>query len=325
DEAAVVLVLHHVLADGIAALAILSDLAGPASAGEAGFPRPLPGWAALLADNLTGRLRGLARLPQRAARLVAGVAVLRTPTARAAPTSLNRPTGGRRRMATVHCPLDEALAVARAHGATINDLVLVVIAEALGGLAAARGERLPSVVVSVPVSSRRATSGTDLGNQTGVMPVSVPASGDRVVRLRTVAAVTRRAKALPAAASTALLGPWFRWLARLGLFRWFTDHQRLVHTFATNLRGPAQRLRLGGLEATGLVPMSVTTGNIAAAFATLSYAGDLGITIMADPEALPELDRLRDGLDTALRGFLAIRPVAAPGALGAPGGGGPER
>ena len=40
--------------------------------------------------------------------------------------------------------------------------------------------------------------------------------------------------------SAALLGPLFRLLARTGLLRAFVNRQRLVHTFATNLRGPAE-------------------------------------------------------------------------------------
>jgi len=312
-EAAVVLVLHHVLADGVAALAILADLARPqAAAGAGGFPRPLPGARALLADNLRGRAAGVVALPSRLVRLVAAVAVLRTPTTRAAPTSLNRPTGPRRRVATVSCSLADALALARSQGATVNDLVLAVIAEALSGLAASRGEVLPDVVISVPVSARRTASSNDLGNRTGVMPVSVPATGARGDRLRSVAAVTRRAKSLPAAASAAVLGPWFRWLAGLGLFGWFTDRQRLVHTFATNLRGPTEPFRLGTLEVTGIVPLTVTTGNITAAFATFSYAGDLGITIIADPDTLGDLDQLHARVEAALAGFLAGDLTSGP-------------
>ena len=78
-----------------------------------------------------------------------------------------------------------------------------------------------------------------------------------------------------------------------------------------------------------MVPMSVTTGNITAAFATLSYAGELGITIVADPETMTELDSLRTGLDEALRGFLAeataASPVADPVMVPSPHAGGRTR
>lgn len=303
DEAALVVVLHHVLADGMAALAILQELVSGA-VGEPPGPLPVaPSRRALLGDNLRGRLTGLREVPDRWVRLVAAVAVLGSRSAPAARTSLNRPTGTRRHVLVVACSLAEARAAARAAGATINDLALAVIAEGFAGLAASRGERLDHVVISVPVSARRSAESDTLGNQVGVVPLSIPASGAR--RLRTIAELTARAKRLPPAASSAIIGPGFRWLARLGLFRWFTDHQRLVHTFASNLRGPAEPIRLAGLEVSRIVPLSVTTGNIDVAFGTFSYAGELSIIMTADPELVPDLGCLESLLREALTSHLA--------------------
>lgn len=313
-EAALVLVVHHVLADGIAALAILSDLAGdhPAATDPA-FPRPLPSRRALLADNLRGRVRGVLALPQKMASLLGALAVLRSRGDPAARTSLNRPTGPRRRYTSVWCDLAPALGATRAAGATINDLTLAAIAQALRQVLAARGEQVDRFVISVPFSARRSTHAGDLGNQSGVVPLSIPAAGDGPGRLREIAALTRRAKGLPRAAANAVLGPGFRGLARLGLFGWFIDRQRMVHTFATNLRGPAEPLELAGREVTEIVPLSVTTGNITVAFATFSYAGRLGITITADPDVFPELDMLRDAVAAALDAFLSSEPDGPPG------------
>ena len=61
-----------------------------------------------------------------------------------------------------------------------------------------------------------------------------------------LAAITRQRKTAAKGTSVALLGPLFRLLGRTGLLRWFVNHQRLVHTFATNLRGPAQPLTFAG-------------------------------------------------------------------------------
>ncbi len=310
DEAALVIVLHHVLADGMAALAILRELASDI-VGEP--PSPLaaaPGRRALLGDNLRGRLTGLRELPDRLVRLVAAVAVLGSRGTPAARTSLNRPTGVRRRVLVVACSLAQARSAARAAGATINDLALAVIAEGFAGLAASRGERLDHVVISVPVSARRSAESDALGNQVGVIPLSIPASGDRARRLRSIAGLTARAKRLPPAASSAIIGPGFRWLGRLGLFRWFTNRQRLVHTFASNLRGPAEPIRLAGLEVGRIVPLSVTTGNIAVAFGTFSYAGELSLIVTADPDLVPDLGRLESLLRQALAAHLgAERPA----------------
>ena len=42
---------------------------------------------------------------------------------------------------------------------------------------ASRGEQLDLVTASVPVSARQATTGGQLGNQVGVMPVALPTGG----------------------------------------------------------------------------------------------------------------------------------------------------
>ncbi len=92
--------------------------------------------------------------------------------------------------------------------------------------------------VSVPFSERRGATTGELGNRSGVIPIRVPGAGDPARRLRFVAEGTRRAKRSSPGATTALLGPFFRLLARTGLFQWFVDRQRLIHTFVSNLRGP---------------------------------------------------------------------------------------
>src|SRR5918994_3950834 len=65
-----VIVLHHVVADGIAGLAILQHLVdAPAGTDDTAagatraFPRPRPPWALLASDALRSRLHGLTRLP----------------------------------------------------------------------------------------------------------------------------------------------------------------------------------------------------------------------------------------------------------------------
>jgi diacylglycerol O-acyltransferase len=60
--------------------------------------------------------------------------------------------------------------------------VLAAVAGALRTLLAARGERLGEVTLTVPVAARRMTSGGELGNQIGIMPVTVPATGDLSTR-----------------------------------------------------------------------------------------------------------------------------------------------
>jgi hypothetical protein len=219
---------------------------------------------------------------------------------RPARSSLNEPTGPLRRFATVRVDLDPIRSAAHAHHATVNDVVLSSIAAALHRLLATRGEQVDQFVISVPFSARRDTSARDLGNQSGVIPLRVCGVGDPVRRLRSLAETTRAAKREQPAASNALLGPLFRGLARVGLYGWFINHQRLIHTFVTNLRGPQMRLSFLGCPIKSITALSVATGNVTVSFAVLSYAGSLTITLIADPRACPDLSQLQDALKEEL-------------------------
>jgi hypothetical protein len=202
--------------------------------------------------------------------------------------------------------------LAHREGATVNDVVLAAVGGALAAALADRGEAVPpNFVVSVPVSARRVTDGQTLGNQVGVMPVAVPSSGAPLTRLAGVVAARRRHQEGPAGASAVLLGPVFRLIAALGLFRWFIERQHLIHTFVTNLRGPDVRLQFLDHEVTRVVPLTSVAGNVTVAFAVLSYAGTLGITVVADPTTCPDLRALRDRVEHELGTLVAEgdRPV----------------
>ncbi|SDJ86624.1 acyltransferase, WS/DGAT/MGAT [Cryobacterium psychrotolerans] len=303
QEAALIIIFHHVLADGIGGLAVLASLVdgAPAGAGRP-FPRPMPSVRRLVADAAGRRLGSLQRLPAVLARLGGAVTELRPGTQeRLPPNSLNRPTGARRRFLSIRVELDRVRGAAHAHGATVNDVVLTAIGGALHRLLERRGERVDRFVLSVPFSERRQTNAGDLGNRSGVIPIGVTGVGDPLERLTMVEAATRAAKRAPPGASTALLGPFFRLLARLGLFQRFVDRQRLIHTFVTNLRGPSERLAIFGCPIAAIVPLSVATGNVTVSFAALSYAGTLAITLTADPDACPDLPVLGDLLAEELR------------------------
>jgi hypothetical protein len=186
----------------------------------------------------------------------------------------------------------------------VNDVVLSAIAAALHRLLESRGEHVDRFVISVPFSTRRHASADDLGNQSGVIPLPVTAVGDPAQRLRSLAETTRAAKRAQRGASTALLGPFFRLLAAAGLYRWFIDHQRLIHTFVSNLRGPESRLSFLHCPITSIVPLSTASGNVTISFAVLSYAGSLTVTLVADPDTCSDLSGLRDALEEEL-GVLA--------------------
>ncbi|MGZ4749824.1 MAG: wax ester/triacylglycerol synthase domain-containing protein [Oryzihumus sp.] len=291
---ALVLVMHHVVSDGVGGLAVLGALADatqhpPARAGHPARPTT----RVLLRDAWTARAAAVRRMPLAGRRVAAAATELGLQRVRlAARTSLNVRTGPRRRLLVVSVPLAGVRAAAHQHGATVNDEVVSAIGGALGDLVAARGEPLAELVVSVPVSARTQTSASQLGNQVGAMPVTVDLRADRAERLRRVAALTAARRAAQRGGSAALLVPAFRLLATLGLFRLFVDHQRLVHTFVSDLRGPVERWAIAGVPVEAVVPVAPTPGNVTVSFGVLSYAGTLAVAVLADPERVPDLDVL---------------------------------
>ena len=65
-------------------------------------------------------------------------------------------------------------------------------------------------------------------------------------------------------------------------------------------RGPDQELRFGGVRITEVIPITTIAGNVALSFAAISYAGGMVVTIMADPDRLPDLKQLVSALQHEL-------------------------
>jgi diacylglycerol O-acyltransferase len=303
-EAALVVVLNHVLADGVGGLAVLARLVDEgAGAAEVPFPRPRPGTGTLVRDAFAARLQAVLRAGAALRTLRASTSAgggLHPP--RAAPCSLVGPTGRRRRIAVVRADLAPLRAGAHRHGASVNDAVLVVVAGALRRLLLARGEAVETFVITVPVSGRAAGDGSALGNAVSPMLVAVPATGELSARLSRVANQVRATKAAAAGPPPiALLGAVFRPLAALGAYRWFMNHQRRMHTLVSHVRGPAEPVTFGGTPVRAAIPLSVgESGNLTVVFEVLSYAGGLTISVLADAGRCPDLDVLVDGLRAGL-------------------------
>jgi WS/DGAT/MGAT family acyltransferase len=302
-------VMDHVLADGVAGLAVLGTLVdqaaeiAPARADR--FPAPAPRARDVAADAWRGRLRRAGPAERGAPRRARGLRRIREgmaelggtrPPRRVPATSLNRPVGPRRRLDVVAVDLAAVRDLGHAHGGTVNDVVLAAVAGALRTMLAARGEQLGEVTITVPVAARAAAAGGELGNQIGIMPVTVPATGDFGTRIGRTAEITRERKSRARGASAALFVPAFLLLARVGLLRWFARHQRAVQTFVTNLHGPEDPLTFGGAAVRAIIPIPSTTGNVTVTFAAMSYAGTLRITVLSDPARTPDAPALAAAL-----------------------------
>jgi diacylglycerol O-acyltransferase / wax synthase len=301
---ALMVVVHHVLVDGIGGLAVLANFvdhaASPASA--ATFPRRPPSAGHLAVDAFRERLRAVSRIPAAWHRLrvsmAAGGGLM---PVRATPCSLVAPTGPRRRFAVVRAELAPLRAAARRHDGTVNDAVLTAVAGALQRVLTARGESVDTISIAVPVAGRRSASASELGNQVGPMLVTV-AGSDTATRLRRVGAEVRARKESAAGPPPiAVLGTLFRAAAALGAYRWYMNHQGRMHTLVSSVRGPEQPITFGGSRVQAIIPAAVgEAGNMTASFEVLSYAGTVTITAMVDPDRFPDLSTLTEGLHAEL-------------------------
>ena len=163
------------------------------------------------------------------------------PPRRLPPTSLNRPTGPQRRLDVVAADLAAIRDLGHAHGGTVNDMILAVIAGALRALLASRGEQLDLLTVSVPVSARQAVTGGQLGNQVGVMPVALPASGGLAARVTRIAAITARgARPQPAARRRRCSDRPFRLLAPPGCSAGSSTASGSIRAFVAHAARPGR-------------------------------------------------------------------------------------
>ena len=205
-----------------------------------------------------------------------------------ADTSLNRVIGPSRRLALIRASAIDLRHVARLHGATVNDVLLTVIAAGLRAVLAARGERTDGVTmrVFVPVSLRGRLRGTVQGNRVSQMAVPLRLDiADPARRLRWVAAETAERKRR----ARTTLEPLFR----IGLVRRLmlaAIIRQRVNVTTASLTGPRQPLYLAGARVLELFPFVNLIGNQPLGVGALSYAGALEIGVVADADAYPDLD-----------------------------------
>jgi WS/DGAT/MGAT family acyltransferase len=303
-RAGLVLVLHHVLADGLGGLAILGRLVDRADFGPArAFPQPGPARRRLAADALRSRLRGLARFRagwRELPRSLAAGAGVHAP--RAVACSILQRTGPRRCFAVARVELAALQTMAHRHGGTVNDVLLAAVAGALHTLLERRGEPIEAFRIAVMVAGRRAAAAADtLGNQAAPLLVGVPGAGAPAERLTQIAGTVRAKRASTAGQAPAVPQPLLRGLAAAGLYRLYMNHQRRLHTLVSNVHGADRPVTFAGAPIASVIPVSVAeAGNLTVTFVALSYAGTLTVTIIADPDRVPDLPVLTAALQTAL-------------------------
>jgi diacylglycerol O-acyltransferase len=321
---------HHALVDGVAGLDLtatvfdLEPVPGEVPP-DTWQPTPAPGAAGLVtrqvgdvtakAAGLVTRLARVAVSPERWVHTAeeVGRAVVdggRMLLAAAPHTSLNVRPGPHRRYTVVRTRLADYKAVKDTFGGTVNDVVLTVVAAALGRFLAARGDEVAGQTLRacVPVSVRTEDRRGHAGNEITIMVAPLPiAEQDPVQRLRTVSAAMHDLKRSKQALSAQLIAQaeYFAPPNILARASRLAFSPRLYNLLVTNVPGPQFPLYLLGRELQEAFPIAFLAPAHTVAVAVLSYRGAVNVGLLADFDAVPDLDRLAKEIDAALGELVA--------------------
>lgn len=302
--------LHHVVADGMAALAMLAPLFEPADSGNP-VPSPVEDeWREppIFGDRFVSALRAgrqlVALLPARIRQLARLLQEARSPR-----LSFNQPVGPHHRLTLVRADLAAAKAVAHAHGGKVNDVVLAAVGGGTRRLLESRGELRPdlSINVSLAASIRRKQDPRSSGNRVAIRVVRVPVDEpDPIRRLEQIVAETTAQRRLPPYQPSGLLLQ--RWMVQV------MNRQRLVNLMVSNLPGPPARLTFAGAPVLEMFQVGLGQGNLAISVGVLSYAGQLTFDVVSDADVIPDVHFFAEGVAQTLRDLGVIRAQGRDGA-----------
>jgi WS/DGAT/MGAT family acyltransferase len=325
DRTAVLLKLHHAMADGIGGMMIASalfDLApdAPLGAPEEWLPEPAPPVQDLIRDAMEEvvlhPLQGLthvARRPRILAETFAATAdALRTVAGMGTPPRgpFDGKVGPNRRFATAERPFEVFRAIKRVLGGTVNDVVLAAVAGGVFALLKHRGEETKgrTLRAMVPVSVRSPGDDGDIGNRIAPVFVDVPVGRMAArTRLRRVRAETSRIKesgmavgadaiiGLGAYAPPALHATAARLIAQA---RW-------CNLVVSNIPAPQVPLYLAGAPLEASYPAMNLKEDCGLSVACTSAAGTMAFGLTADWDSVPDIDVLARGIESAVDDLVA--------------------
>jgi len=335
--------LHHAAVDGQAAVALANTILDVTPQPRAIEVRP-SGRARVFKLDMTEMLRGvLGNQAQKVAEIVrnlpATVGTLKTAasgvisnsallTGRqgsgnltlAPRTPLNASVTSGRAFAGATLPLAELKALGRVHGATVNDMVLMLCSSALRRYYAKR-KALPrkSMVAAVPISLRE-KGDTTADNQASMSLISLGTNiADTKRRLAHIQAATAAMKSTMGSVKSILptdfpsLGvPWLieAATALYGKARVADRIPQVANVVISNVPGPPVPLFMAGAKMLTNYPASIIVHGLALNITVQSYDQSLDFGLMADAQAMPDVRELGDALAIA---FDDLRMLPAPG------------
>ena len=317
---AVVTKTHPALVDGLSAIDIgqvLLDVEPDAPAPEAAEWRPQrpPSGAALMWQALDEYVRRPSAIAETArgavtdvrstAARLTGVAggLLRTArkTILPAPQSpMNAPVGRQRRVAVARAELDDVKKIRKAHGGTVNDVLLTVVTGALREWLLSRGEPViagTSVRALVPVSMQdeEAVAGNRVSSYLVDLPVGEPNPRVRLTRLSyAMRGIAQHGQSVGADSLIALTGFAPPTLHALGARAARGLSRRLFNLVVTNVPGPQFPLFAAGSRMLAVFPVVPLARGQGLSIGMTSYDGRVYFGLNADRDSVGDVDVLAD-------------------------------
>jgi WS/DGAT/MGAT family acyltransferase len=316
DGMAIVVRMHHCIADGIALARVLLSLTDEEV--DAGVARR----SARRHHGVVGRLAAaglheafdaLNHPRQELAGLTADGDALRKLllTGADAKTALSGELGVARRVAwSQTLPLDAIKAAGHRTGSTINDVVVAAFAGALRAYLIRRGTAVEDIRAMVPFNLRPLDEPLprELGNKFGLVYLPLPVGvEDPAERLLAVNHSMNAIKRSPEAAVS------FGILEAMG----FTPprvEQRLLDVFTTkatavmtNVPGPRRPVWFAGTKLAGVLGWVPTAGHAGVGVSIFSYAGGLTLGLQVDAGLVPDPETIVADFESELAALRALR------------------
>jgi len=230
-----------------------------------------------------------------------------------APAPFDGPFSGDRKLACTEVSFQEVRDIRRACGGTVNDVVLAMLGGALGRYLEMHREPTQDrdIRVLTPVNVRREDERGALGNHIAMLLVEVPVGmPDPVERLRTITERTaqlKRSHVADGIESVANLllnmpSPIGAMLGTVG-----PPPNTVANIVCTNVPGPMIPLYTVGHRMLSGYPMPPPLWGMGINCGVMSYNGRLYFGLVADAQAAPDVDRLRDFLDQS---YVELRVAA---------------
>ena len=321
---ALIVRMHHSLADGISGAALLRLILDPTPEGPPAVPKPRvrrprpappPSLESAIFSGILSSLEHFVAAEEGALELAR--ALSDDPNALDGVKSLlpemmgaverlpfNKPCGGERKFCWAEFDFPEVQAIRAAVGGSVNDVILTVLTRAVARYVELHGQTVANRLMRVvcPVNLRQ-DNGESLGNQISFLPVALPMDVEDPARmLKAVATRTAIMKKARAADMVALLAsclgvapPPLQAMMWQGISNVILPLP-LLNMICTNIPGSPEPLYCAGRRMLACYPQVPTGYELGINCAVTSYCGKLYFGLIADAQVAADVTRLRDFL-----------------------------